>query len=328
MIKPIHPENGASICLNTEFQMDFLNSDRSDVIPDSVVWNDLKKSTQGDHSQPRPVELMWENGTANKLIIWENGGEKRVFECCGNNASVYNLKADTVYYWCVQGDGDTSKVFSFTTQEAMPRWINVDGITNVRDCGAWRTLDGKRIRQGLLYRGSEMNNHVNITSNGLDTLRRDLNLKTVLDIRAEREQVCNVYGGAYLNVPVLPYAEYLQDKETNKRIFDILSDESNYPLYFHCWGGADRTGTIAFLLNAVLDVPYESLIDDYELTSLSVWGIRSRNTALFDGFLKMLNEYAGDTVNEKAKSFMISCGVTCQQLQHLADNLKEECNNR
>ena len=40
-------------------------------------------------------------------------------------------------------------------------------------------------------------------------------------------------------------------------------------VYYHCFGGADRTGTVGFLLNGLLGVSYTDLVIDFELTSYS-----------------------------------------------------------
>ncbi len=41
------------------------------------------------------------------------------------------------------------------------------------------------------------------------------------------------------------------------------------PVFFHCIFGADRTGTLAFLMEALLGVGENQLAIDYELTSFS-----------------------------------------------------------
>ena len=68
-----------------------------------------------------------------------------------------------------------------------------------------------------------------------------------------------------------------RSKYTIREIFRVLSDEDNYPIYFHCNAGADRTGTVAFLINGVLGVPYKDLTRDFELTSFSSSGNRYRS---------------------------------------------------
>ena len=52
-------------------------------------------------------------------------------------------------------------------------------------------------------------------------------------------------------------------------IFEILKNADKKPVYYHCFGGADRTGTVGFLLNGLLGVSYTDLVIDFELTSYS-----------------------------------------------------------
>ena len=179
------------------------------------------------------------------------------------------------------------------------------------------TDSGNKVKQGLLYRGSELNSHVTITDSGLKTMREDLKIKTVLDIRGSTEIVKDIYKGGYVNIPVKAYGDYIDEPEQNRKIFEFLSDETNYPVYFHCWGGADRTGTIAFLLNAFLGVGEKDLIDDYEITTLSIWGVRSRNTDLFRSLIEKLDEFDGETLKQKVENFMLESGVTPAQLESI-----------
>lgn len=66
-------------------------------------------------------------------------------------------------------------------------------------------------------------------------------------------------------------------------IFETLSDENNYPIYFHCNAGADRTGTLSFLLEGLLGVSYEDTVRDFELTSFSKFGDRYRSALNEEG---------------------------------------------
>ena len=80
-----------------------------------------------------------------------------------------------------------------------------------------------------------------------------------------------------------------------KGIFEVLADERNYPVYIHCNAGADRTGTVAFLINGLLGVSEADLIRDYELTSFSkVSGLRYRSEIKNGDFTEigvMQNDY-------------------------------------
>ena len=84
-------------------------------------------------------------------------------------------------------------------------------------------------------------------------------------------------------------------KRSLKTMFEVLADESNYPVYIHCNAGADRTGTAVFLINGLLGVSEADLIRDYELTSFSkVSGLRYRSEIKdgnFTGIGVMQNDY-------------------------------------
>ena len=54
-------------------------------------------------------------------------------------------------------------------------------------------------------------------------------------------------------------------------------------VYFHCAGGADRTGTLAFLIEALLGVSESDLSKDYELTSFDGSHDRYRNMSTSAG---------------------------------------------
>ena len=211
----------------------------------------------------------------------------------------------------------------FSTADQTPRFLFVDGTTNVRDCGGWKTTDGHRVKQGMLYRGSELNSHVEITAEGLLTMKNDLKIRTDLDLRGKNEVVLDVLQENYVNIPCLAYDEFLYDPETHRKIFEFFLKKETYPVYFHCRGGADRTGTMTYLLNALLGVEKSDLVDDYEITTLSIWGVRSRNTGLFQAFRARLDEFPGETDREKAEAFTLSCGITMKQIEEFRALLLE-----
>ena len=96
-----------------------------------------------------------------------------------------------------------------------------------------------------------MNCHLEITEEGKRVLVDELHIRTDLDLRGlgateapapalEPEQV------QWINVPVAPYG-HLGDagnKEQFRKVFEVFADPSNYPVIFHCWGGADRSGSM------------------------------------------------------------------------------------
>ena len=114
--------------------------------------------------------------------------------------------------------------------------------------------------------------------------------KTVANTKentADARRIAYVTGNAIRNEN--------ETKRSIRSLFGVLADESNYPVYIHCNAGADRTGTIAFLINGLLGVSEADLIRDFELTSFSkVSGLRYRSElkdGAFTGIGVMKNDY-------------------------------------
>ncbi len=77
-------------------------------------------------------------------------------------ASVYNLRIHCTYYWKVtaalaDGRTVTSPVQTFQTADEPPRLLRIDGLPNVRDLGGRKTADGKRVKQEMILRCTELN---------------------------------------------------------------------------------------------------------------------------------------------------------------------------
>ena len=223
---------------------------------------------------------------------------------------LYNLLPGTTYYWKVKGtySGDESAVGTFTTEESKVRTIYVDGVSNARDLGGYETTTGK-VNYGLLYRGGKLNGTTSgeaITEEGKSEMLDSLKIKTEIDLRSTGDdggQTENAIGGGvnYIKIPLGQYANILDyetwssldkseksgnfdanNKNAIKQIFELLADKNNYPIYFHCNAGADRTGTLALLINGLLGVDEQSLIKDYELTTISRYGKRLRSSLTED----------------------------------------------
>ena len=57
-------------------------------------------------------------------------------------------------------------------------------------------------------------------------------------------------------------------RELIKDVFEAFAQADQRPVYFHCYGGADRTGVVGFMLGAVLGMSYTDLVIDFELTRM------------------------------------------------------------
>ncbi len=333
-MKYISPENGAVISLLTEQQRE-LDAQRRRAVADeegklpAIDWLNLERSGREDLTAPKKVEFVWEADGEVLFELAEDADFSRIF-CSkttgAGSIAVGNLRIGQDYYWRLNG-GEASH---FTTAWDAPRWIWAEGTSNVRDLGGWKIAGqpGRRIRQGMIYRGGEMDTHLAITEDGIRVLREELGIRTDLDLRGE------VFGKRFEsplgpdirfeNIPMAAYADFIAQKETCYKVFELLCDESCYPVYFHCWGGADRGGTLALVICALLGAADIDLLVDYELTSLSIWGDRSRSSELFCGFVDALKEYEGETLGKKVVSFLDSCGVDAAMRQKLRAMLTVE----
>ena len=105
--------------------------------------------------------------------------------------------------------------------------------------------------------------------------------------------------------------------------FNVFRSEKNFPLLFHCIGGTDRTGTFAFLLNALLGVDEEELVRDYEMSFLSNAGMDELHAKWLDGLIKAVHEMPGDTLADKAKGYFISLGFSEEAVEQVREFLLE-----
>ncbi len=329
MIKITLPQNGSAVSLLTSKQYDFIHGAEQRAAAQGKKFDYLNLVIEGeDETAPMPVHFEWESDRTHEtytLQIAEAEDFVSAYEVCTQltSADVYNLLLGMRYYARVCADDEYSDVITFTVAMEPPRSMYVPGLVNVRDVGGWETTSGKRIRQGLLYRGCKMNlcaknKPPQITEEGKQVMVQQLKIKTDIDLRADsiekmRTGVLDEYGVRYWILPCKSYDEFLWEEcsEGNRRIFEALADEDNYPIYLHCWGGADRTSMIVFLLGAILGMSEEDMLLDYEYTSLAIWGVRTRNAEGMHNFKKSLSAFGpyDDWINNVIK-YLYSIGVT------------------
>ena len=327
----ITPADGEVICVQAPLQKAVIQSIKTMGSDRALAALAKVKENGKEHSFPRGVRFYAPN--AKKFELSEDPDFLVPFPTRFKNGyyEAINLKADTAYYH--RTDGGT--VYTFCTTKDYPRFIRIDGAMNVRDLGS------EKIGQGLVYRGTDIDRNFAITAAGKKTFCDQLGIKTELDLRLTSVEKNYRYSAAGSNVKlaVLPYRPYKECFEPINRarlipIMELFADESAYPIYMHCMGGADRTGIIALFLEALCGESDEHIHLDFELTGLSNYGaavlegatdsMRSRNSPYYREFLEMLSAYApGKSLAAQTEAFLLDCGVSAETLGRIRAILKK-----
>ena len=204
------------------------------------------------------------------------------------------------------------------------RWIrtrnNSAEAWNVRDLGGW-SCDGGTVKYGLLIRGGR------ISAADRAVLVGQLGVQHEIDLRGKEDRdpsdgdvaTESPLGGdvwftiadkaaSYALTPVATWQLYL------RCVIDAVTHRE--PVYFHCTAGADRTGTLACVLEGLLGLSQSDIDKDYELTCFySGTGTdalaRRRNETDWTKLINAINAVSGDTFRDKCVHFAVgTCGMT------------------
>ena len=176
------------------------------------------------------------------------------------------------------------------------RSIELKTISNIRDLGTLKSLDGHTIRKKALIRSALLNK---ADEKDLNCLVNEYRLKTVIDLRTARERndkpeilpetieylTLPVFDDDKLGVsdfnfalekglPVMDmlYKLIVTSPSSQERFHAILSTIVEYDydkgsILWHCTEGKDRCGLVSALVEHILGVSEEDIYEDYLLTN-------------------------------------------------------------
>lgn len=255
-------------------------------------------STSYRKDRPSPITIQWGTSAgagSQRVYVADNPEftDAATISVSGSAVShdIYNLIPGKNYYWKVtSSDGWELGAGEFITA-GRRRLLNIDNVCNVRDLGGIPVEGGaRRIKYGLLFRGGEANGYhqdydgvyTRLSANGKKAIAQ-AGIEADLDLRTAEEAV------GITASPIGDDIDYARFESANDFFYDKCWNSDVYidavqwtidelrrgrPVFFHCIYGADRTGTLAFLIEALLGADENQLAIDYELTSFS-YGLNS-----------------------------------------------------
>jgi protein-tyrosine phosphatase len=164
------------------------------------------------------------------------------------------------------------------------RWVELEGVANLRDIGGYSAQDGRSTRWRTVYRSGSLH-----ALRDPDIVRvRRLVVRSVIDLRTDTERggaeawigdadvevirlpAANPAASSLATGQYAPVALYLADLSARARDFvallGVLVDAERLPAIVQCSGGKDRTGVMIGLLLSTLGVPDEIVAEDYGLS--------------------------------------------------------------
>jgi protein tyrosine/serine phosphatase len=281
---------------------------------------------------PEPATIFWKQNTAatSQQVTWSlnaDFADAMTTEVPADQTyyEFFNLLPGKTYYYKVTltVDGNPTEIINSTfTTSGQLRQIKGEGAANMRDLGGWATASGKPIKYGYIYRGAEWNGKYNLTAEGIAALRA-VGIKAELDLRSSNEALYidkSPLGDdvTYIRIHNEDYYEsgmqnrkdlYKQDLQF---VFDCVKNDK--PVYFHCHIGADRTGTLALILEGLLGVSESDLYKDYELTTFSAYETH-RYKEYVAGIMEYINTLSGETLTDKFYTYCHDeLGLTAKEI--------------
>ena len=299
----------------------------------------LDRDDYGNKAENYPIQLTWSNGDVTfdsaKLKFWstEDQSDLREIDLGANatSAQLPNLYRARKYRVQLVAGDQVSNSFEFTTGD-YPRTITMGDIKNVRDIGGYPTSYGVRTNQGLMYRGYYIDDKsgghgVNYTAAAGQVQDEVMKIGYELDLQKSSETngrtTSCLNGSKYKCLTLISFANFLTQESYQNlpEVMHIMANSDQEHSYFHCWGGADRTGMLAFFVNAICGVSYTDLIEDFEITTETNnkrCHMHNDNNAYFPKFLNaFMNEWDGfdaeKTINENCEKWMIEVAHVAEE---------------
>ena len=300
----------------------------SDSLPIKLTWN--YELPEGKEVEKYSVVFGQEKDLSDGYQV-DGSAEK-------DEISFYNPYLGRNYYKLIatftDGETDETPIRHFEVDSTYPRNLTIAGMTNCRDIGGRVTEDGGKIKQGLIFRTSGKNQNGSLTDATTEEMINHLKLKNEINLAGDSNSYnlkltgTTLYEGSRMDTSSTGgYSHISRNAEAAKNFFNFIADENNYPLYYHCKIGTDRTGVCTILLQGLLGCSYQQAYQDYLFSNFGKIGeqrtIGDGNSHDIRKYMDDFLGYSGEKFQNKVYNFLLGIGVSKATLDHIIDNLVE-----
>ena len=330
--------------IHTDEQKAFLEYDGSYAKMNKSLFPDGSKHL----SDSKPITLTWnyelpEGKEVEKysVIYGQEKDLKDGYRVDGNNLETISFNNPYLgrnYYQLVatftDGTTDETPIRRFEVDSTYPRNLTISGMTNCRDIGGRTLEDGGKIKQGLIFRTSGKNQNGSLTDATTEEMINHLKLKNEINLAGDSNSYnlkltgTTLFEGSRMDTSSTGgYSHISRNTEAVKNFFNFISDENNYPLYYHCKIGTDRTGLCTILLHGLLGVSYENIYQDYLFSNFGKIGeqrtIGDGNSHDIKKYMDDFMAYSGEKFQNKVYNILLGIGVSKETLDKVISNLTE-----
>lgn len=286
----------------------------------SSIVGDIKPVGDTTYIHPRPYNIdIIEDGTisftldSDPTVHWEE-------EVSAGTYAVYNLIPYEVYTWEVKDTNGTITDQGKLMAKGNVRVLNTERVNNARDLGGW-DCDCGTVKYNMIFRGAPLEQATEYDK----TQFQRLGLCYELDIRGDAEayhlKESPIPRVEYVRIPIYGYDGGIKvdghPVQQTKNALELIINNAivGKSTYFHCAAGADRTGTLAYLLEGLLGVSASDLDKDYELTSFGYVGNgRLRSNSQYRLMKAYMESMPGATLEEQFINWYLQVGFNVETL--------------
>ena len=265
-----------SACSSSEPEIDIVCE--IDNTPDYILKWDISPVIEGNvkiYSSVDPQNFDTENGLIAECPISDE------------NIRIHTNPTIARKYFLLRFDDKYDRIVGTRSQQ-------FNFVQNFRDLGGYKNYDKKRIKWGMLYRSGKIDSLDNESIQRM----KNLKIKTLIDFRDSQIFTLPPSSLKLENIIHMPISLYpldmLEEKINNhefkrgdacifmqdlfidlskkatttyKSMFNQLLMPENYPVVLTCSYGKDYTGFAVVLILSAMNIPEETILDDYLLTN-------------------------------------------------------------